>query len=115
VSFIYPRRITISRPIATSGVGALSYQGLLPSQETVLFTNIPASIQRAGGTGQKTGLPGDAFNEGVWKIIIPAYALVLGSFTERDIITDDLSKRYQVATAYWNSLGYSATCELLQT
>lgn len=115
MSFIYPRTTVITRPNATTGIGALPYQGLDPTQEQTLFTNIPASIQHRGNTAQKAGIPADAKSEPMWEIIWPPNYLPLGSLMERDIVTDDLGNRYQIAAAYWNSLGYQAECEKLQT
>ena len=112
---MYPRTVQVTRPINTSGVGALPYQGLEPENETVLFTNIPASIQKRGSTAQKAGIPADTKAAPVWVIIIPLSYCQLGSILDRDVITDDLNQRYQVSAAYWNSLGYQLECERLQT
>jgi hypothetical protein len=119
MSFLYPRVVTISRPNPTTGIGALPYQGLLPSNETVLFSNIPAAIQHRGNTNA-IGLPADAKSEPCWVVIIPGSQVPLSgsgiqSIQERDIFTDDLGNRYQVYSGYWNSLGYQAECEKLQT
>lgn len=114
-NFIYPRLVSISRPDPTTGIGALPYQGLDPQEETVLFTNIMASIQHGGGTANKAGLPADTMSAPTWKIFIPWHALAFGSIQDRDVITDDLGERYQVQASYWNSLGYNCTCERLQT
>jgi hypothetical protein len=115
LSFLYPRLVEISRPNPTTGVGALGYQGVLPTNETILFTNIPASIQAKGSTAQRAGIPADAKSTPVWVCIIPLQFCPLGSLQERDIITDDLGNRYQISSAYWNSLGYQPECEKLQT
>lgn len=115
MSFIYPRTVTISRPDATVGIGALSYQGLDPAEETIIFTGIPASIQSRGSTAQRAGIAGDTKASPVYIIIIPFAYCPLGSIINRDVITDDLTIRYQVAVAYWNSLGYQCECELLET
>lgn len=120
MSFLYPRIVTISRPDGTTGIGALPYQGLDPTQETVLFTNIAASIQHKGSTAQHAGIPADAKATPVWEIIFSPLAVPLAtsgnqSIIERDVITDDMGNRYQVAAAYWNSFGYQCECEKLQT
>jgi hypothetical protein len=112
MSFIYPRTITISRPFNTSGVGALPYQGLDPSDETVIATGIIASIQKESSVSLQSGLPGDVASGSEWAIF---FVLPNGTLLDRDIITDDLGERYQVMAAYWNSLGYKAICERLQT
>ena len=115
MSFIYPRLITITRPNNTTGVGALPYQGVQSTNETVLFTNIPASVQQRGATGQKAGIPADTKGRPIWIVIIPSQYCALGQIKDRDVITDDLNNRYQVSAAYWNSLGYQCECERLQT
>lgn len=112
MSFIYPRVIAISRPTPTTGIGALPYQALSSSSETMLFTNIAASIQHRGSNVLKAGLPADANTGNQWNIL---FNLPNGSVWERDVITDEFGKRYQVNTAYWNSLGYQCECERLQT
>ena len=111
-NFIYPRIISVSRPTQTSGIGALPYQALSSANQTVLFTDLAASIQHRGSNQLKSGLPADANSGNQWTIL---FNLPDGSVWERDIITDDLGKRYQVSTAYWNSLGYQCECERLQT
>ncbi len=115
MSFIYPRTIQISRPFDTTGIGALPYQGLEPSDETILFTGIPASIQLRGATSQKAGIPADTKGAPVWVVIIPLQYCANGTIQDRDVVTDDQSIRYQVSGAYWNSLGYQLDCERLQT
>jgi len=112
MSFIYPRVIQISRPTPTTGIGALPYQALSSSSETILFSGINASIQHRGSNQLKAGLPADANSGNEWIIL---FMLPNGSVWERDVITDELAKRYQVNTAYWNSLGYQCECERLQT
>lgn len=115
MSFIYPRTISIRRPNPTTGIGALPYQGLDPQDETILFTNVPASIQHGGGTANKAGLPADTMSAPTWQIYIPLCAIPKGAIQDRDVIVDDEGQRYQVQASYWNSLGYNCTCERLQT
>jgi hypothetical protein len=116
VSFLYPRTVTIRRPNppATAAIGALAYQGVTAANETVILTGLPASIQHASGKGQHGYLPSDASHKADWYVYIPAAAAPLGAIAERDIVVDDLGKRYQVAAAYWNSLGHRLFVELLQ-
>ena len=112
MSFIYPRTITVTRPIPTSGIGALPYQGLLHSEETVIITGVKASIQQTKESRQPPqALPGDVIRQTLWTIF---FMVPNGTVLERDIITDDLNERYQVTGAYWNSLGYKCLCEKLQ-
>lgn len=112
MSFLYPRTISISRPVAQVGVGAIGYGGQTEATETVLFTGIQASIQQKK-EGQKPdlGLPGDTSKRSMWRIFI---LLARGSLKDRDIVTDDEGIRYQILAAYWNSLGYNCACERLE-
>lgn len=113
MSFMYPRTITITRPNATSGVGALPYQGLDPANEAIIATAVAANIQRSENTRTlDEKLPGDVARGSVWAIF---FDLPNGTVNDRDIITDDLNERYQVMASYWNSMGYKAICERLQT
>lgn len=113
MSFMYPRTITITRPAVTSSVGAIGYQGLDPTNETTIQSGVPANIQRAENVRQLyENLPGDVARGSVWRIF---FNLPNGTVLDRDIITDDLNVRYQVMASYWNSMGYKAICERLQT
>ena len=117
MSFVYPRTITITRPpVRTSGqVGPIEYQVLDPSQETLIASNVPASIQRVRTNLRlAANLPSDIIRGSDWSIFIPNRGLARGIMKDNDIITDDEGIRYQVSSAYWNSLGYNATCERLQ-
>lgn len=110
---MYPRTISVSRPIPTSGVGALPYQGLDPTEETIIISNVSANIQQNEKTrALSADLPGDVAKGTIWAIF---FNLPNGTVLDRDIITDDLGVRYQVMASYWNSMGYKAICERLQT
>jgi hypothetical protein len=115
MSFVYPRVISITRPIADLGVGAVEYGGELPLNEESIATQLPASIQ-LNKQGAKPGadLPADMSNRTFWKILIPNGAIAFGTIRVRDIVTDDLGLRYAVVANYWNSLGYGLRCELLE-
>ena len=114
-SFIYPRTITISRPNQTTQVGTIGYQGVLPSDETILFTNIPASIQKKAGLRAPIAkLPADVTQNYSWNIFVWLKFLPKDSIKNNDIVTDDRGDRYQVYANYWNSLGYNMTAERLQ-
>lgn len=113
--FIYARKIKITRPISSSDVGTLGYQGLLPSNEVVLYENIPASIQkRSGIRSPKAGLPGDVAQGYAWNVFVPKKKLPKDSIKNNDIVTDEAGSRYQVYANYWNSLGYNMTVERLE-
>ena|ERR1700692_640486 len=113
--FIYSRKISISRPNYSPGVGSIGYQGLLPSNETVVYENIPASIQkRSGIRSPNAALPGDVAQGYAWNIFTPRNSLPKDAIKNNDIVTDDAGSRYQVYANYWNSLGYNMTAERLE-
>jgi hypothetical protein len=114
VSFIYPRTVSIRRPSVDNAVGAQPYSGLTEANETQVAGGLPASIQLARkGGAPDAGTPSDSYGRVTFNIFIPARAAALGLITENDIVVDDLAKRYQVSGAYWNSLGYNLTADLL--
>jgi hypothetical protein len=114
MSFIYPRVVSVRRPNADAAVGAQPYSGLSEGNETQIAAGLPASIQLARkGGGPDAGVPSDAYGRVSFNVLIPAGSASIGLITENDIIVDDLGKRYQVSGAYWNSLGYNLTTDLL--
>ena len=112
-SFIYPRTISIRRPNPNVGAGALPYSGETAANETALFAGktFSASIQHRSSRGKASGnLPADAQSGADFYIFVRAPNL--GDIAERDIIVDDLGKRYQVIAAYWNSFSYRLSVTL---
>jgi hypothetical protein len=110
LSFLYPRTVSISRPHAnpTTDVGDQGYNAERgAADETVLATDLPASIQ-LDRQGQRNGegLPTDARYQAIYKVFIPKSAAALGSIKSADVVTDDQGVRYQVFSPYWDSLGY---------
>lgn len=115
MGFIYSRKITISRPNRSDAVGTIGYQGLLEADETILFSNIPASIQKKSGLRKPiAGLPGDVSQGYSWNIFVWLRHLPKDSIKNNDIVTDDAGARYQIYANYWNSLGYNMTVERLE-
>lgn len=115
MSFIYPRTVSISRPQTNETPGGQSYSGTTKAQESVILSDLPASIQFFSRLSMPLGkTPSDATDRAGWRILIPRSAAQNGQIAERDIVTDDLCKRYEVFGAYWNSLGHNLQCELLQ-
>lgn len=113
MSFLYPRIVSITRPNPTTTVGAAPYSGEVRTDETTLFMGLPASIQqRRKNSASHAEIPSDSPRTD-WAIFIPKRAAPLGSIAERDIVTDDLGKRYQVSAAWWDSLGYQLQVTLL--
>jgi hypothetical protein len=115
VSFVYPRTIAITRPNTNDTPGDRGYSGVTKANETPIVSGLPASIQlQSKGGAPLGGTPSDAFSMSRYAVMIPFAAAALGLIEERDIVTDDLGKRYQVVGAYWNSLGHNLSCTLLE-
>lgn len=115
---IYARTIQIKRPQGNSAAGAQPYQGVLDTNESVVIgpPGIPASVQLSRREGRpKPNVPADAESQMGYNIFIPLAYSVLGQIHERDIVVDDLGKRYQVEGAYWNILGYNLSTTLLES
>jgi hypothetical protein len=115
MSFIYPRKLTITRQAPVTGGGVKGYSGMQPSQESaVIASGVPASIQLDKERGKtEANLPADS-SKTLWRVFIPLGYAPLGLIQSRDIVTDDLSARYQVMGMYWNSLGHNLLCERLE-
>lgn len=119
MSFIYPRTITITRPIVTaesSPPGLQPIAEFTPSDQALVASGLPASIQFDRGGGPPPGqLPGDARKAGQYRIMIPLGAIGgPPAILDRDFVTDDTGLRYQVASAYWNSLGWNLKADRLE-
>jgi hypothetical protein len=105
-----PRTIAIHRNAVQTGVGAAGYGGMRHTNETVLASDLPASIQNTRtGRSNKEQLPSGS-PVSTWRIYYQCPVLV----KEDDIIVDDLGRRFQVIAAYPHALGYSSACELLK-
>jgi hypothetical protein len=110
VNFLYPSTIAISRPNPNTGVGAQSYSGVTQADESILATNIAAHVQAdRQGTRPEAGLPADAAGQSIWKIIFMG---AKGIALERDVLTDEQGKRYQVIAADWGPLVTTCRCQL---
>lgn len=113
---MYDRTISIARPNASSGVAAQGYSGTQPVGESVIMSGLPAEIQLTRRVGKPDpALAADTQSLPGFNILIPAAYATLGQITERDIVIDDLGKRYSVIGAYWNVLGYNLSTALLET
>ena len=113
MSFLYPSTITIRRPNANNAVGSQPYGGALLTDETVIAAGIAAHIQAdRQGTRPEAGLPADAAGQSIWKIIFTG---AKGVVLERDLITDEQGKRYQVVSADWGPLVTTCRAQILQT
>lgn len=114
-SFLYPRRVAITRPNVNAGAGRVGYQGLSTPDETPIAAGLPASIQLSGPAGMGgQSLPSDPRANADWKVFVPRSALPKGVAKLRDVVTDDEGERYQIIAAYWNSMGHNLRCSKLQ-
>lgn len=115
MSFLYQRTIKITRPSAQTGVGFNpAYSAEQQAQETQIACDIPASIQaRSSGGRNSVGLPGDSAMN-TWRILTPRGAIADGQIKNRDLIYDDLGRKFQVSADYTNSLGADFIAERLE-
>jgi hypothetical protein len=114
-SFIWNRVIAVHRPQPAITAGDGGYAGLEATTETVIASGIPASIQTAsrGGTGFGIGhVPSDA-GRVQYRIHIPFWAQAAIPINTRDIVVDDLGRRFQVSAPQPDSLGPLLLGELL--
>jgi hypothetical protein len=115
MSTLYPRTISVRRQSVTAQFGTTAFGGDAPTQETIIASGVPASIQyERFGRGNEANLPTDS-RRSAWLILIPlnAVGVTLGTIIENDIIADDLGKRYQVYASDYQPLGYNLHAELL--
>lgn len=117
MSFLYPRTITVKRPAQTCGVGVIDgYVAQAPADETIVATEIPASIQaKAAGYRNPAGLPSDSRALTTWRVLTPHGLLADGLVQNRDVIVDDLGRRFQVVAAYTAPLGACFLCEQMES
>lgn len=115
VNILYPRTVSVRRqlPPASAPGGAQVFGGSQPVAETVILSNICASISYDRvGRGDPAGLPTDPRRANVM-IILPLSAASQGQVQTDDIIVDDQGTRYQVYYADWQIVGYTLHTELL--
>jgi hypothetical protein len=96
-----PRSVSLARQSAVTGVGAVSYSGVIAP--STLVTLWPASLLIASSGGPAVGLPGDS-NEASWRALLPVTFPVEPESS--DILTDDLGRRFEVTGAELTALGW---------
>ena len=112
---LFDRVISIRRPTKPTTVGAIAYSGLLPTKEAVILTAIAASIQFQPKRERPLGgVPSDPTSTAQWHIFIPSGAAVAGQILERDVVADDLGRRFAVFAAWPTALGFVLAAELLE-
>lgn len=115
MSFLYPRTITITRASHQVGVGAISHGGKDQAKMITVATDVPCNVQsKSGGRINPTGLPADTM-AATWSINIPKRAgIPAGTIRDRDLIVDDLGRRFQVTADYCHSLGWRLGVDRLE-
>ena len=96
---LYPRTLTFKRPNTPASFGVVGYQGVTEAAETTLATAIPANVEMAssGKNVSAAGLPADSPGPIKWIITLPAsVGAALPFIMERDVVYDDLGRRFQV-------------------
>jgi hypothetical protein len=100
------RIISIFRPQAQNGVGALGYGGTTEGNQRLVVAGVPCSIlQGTKGEKSEANLPGDT-RSAWWSILMPGS---VGKITPDDIIVDDLGQRYIISSNERSDLGYRIT------
>jgi hypothetical protein len=113
---IYSRTITVKRPADPTSAGTVGYSGVSESQETVIVSGVVCNISVSGAASLAThgGFPADSPNPFRWSITIPlAGNVALPLIMERDLVYDDLGRRYQVS-GFDPSAGISAVLTVLR-
>lgn len=114
MSFIYPRTVQILRSRGKVGEGALSYGGTTQGAEDLVQADIPASIQlRREGQRNPVGLPADGSRPN-WDMFTRRGVLADGIVKDRDIVVDDLGRRFFVLGDYIDSMGGKFRIETLE-
>lgn len=115
MSFLFPRTVIVHRPATTGGVGFVAaYAGHTPEHESAVFTGLQASIQiRREGSANKVGLPGDGTSP-FFDVFLRRRDVPAGAIHSRDIIIDDLNRRFQVVATDYESLNPRLRCMQLE-
>lgn len=111
MTFMYERTISITRAMAQTGAGLQAYGSDVEASETVIASGIAAGIQaRRIGQRNQPGLPLDG-TMAQWRIyfrLAPGFDAAM--VQDRDFVTDDLGRRFQVTSAYPTPFGFSLQC-----
>lgn len=113
---LFDRVVAIHKPNVNAGAGDRGYSGVTKGNETVVLSDLPASIQlRSRGGEPDASVPADAYGRASWNISIPACDGVAdGMIVENMIAIDDLGRRFQIAGSEASPLGYNITADLLK-
>lgn len=110
---LYARVLTFKRPAAEPASGAVAYQGVNEASETTIASGIRANVEisSSGRNSASGGLPGDSPGPIKWTIALPPnVAPTLPLIMERDVIYDDLGRRFQVSGYEPTAVGARIDC-----
>lgn len=97
------RTVTIYRPQAQTGIGAVGYGGNTRENQTIIAKGVPCSIlQGTKGERAEANLPGDARSPW-WQILMPGANWLLAI---DDILEDDISRRYVISSPELTDAGW---------
>lgn len=116
-TFLYPRTIAVTRPTEPSNVGDVGYSGLEIAEETSVVSGLPASIQvkTTSSRERSSNLPGSPPAPIVWEIYIPREAgVTANTIQDRDVITDEFGRRFQIEAAYFHPMGWTIAAVRLE-
>jgi len=112
---LYDRVISVRRLVKPAAVGALPYSGTVPKNEAVIFSGLAASIQFQPRRDRPLAtVPTDAVSVAQWHIYLAAGLAAAGQIVERDVIADDLGRRFEVFASWPTSLGWVFAVQLLE-
>ncbi|MCE9565842.1 MAG: hypothetical protein K8U57_27775 [Planctomycetes bacterium] len=112
MSFLFPNTISISRQNSSAAVGSQPYGGVTRANETVIASGIAANVYvDRQGTSPVAKLPADAAGQSTWKIVFRGPK---GLAQSRDIITDELGRRFQVTAPDWGPLVTTCRAQILE-
>ena len=114
MSFFYEYTIDLYRQSTAAPAGAGAYSGD-PSGLGLIASGLEGSVQNYRvGKSTPANLPGDA-GAPDYNIVMPFTSVpTLGMIMERDVLVDNLGRRFQVFSTEWTFLGFSARCLLLE-
>lgn len=111
MSGLYDRTIMVTRAPEEGGPGLQGYGGDVVAEETVIARDIPGAIHaRKIGRANRPGLPLDS-NMTEWSILArltPGFDPML--IQDRDFVTDDLGRRFQVISSHETLFGFELAC-----
>jgi hypothetical protein len=125
---LYPRTVTIQRPVTsndsgTPQLGSIGYSGLSETPDstgsggmTTILTDVPCKMRADIGKVTALGvLPSDGPGPIKWTISIQAGVVAKGTIREHDVAADDEGYRYLISSAAWSPLGWKLASIRLDT